>query len=76
MAPNHHISVIYNQVRPRNIKKEQTWFWNSNVDEAIRVKRKCFKAYSKLRRQKLFDDSYKTAKEAHHVAKKQAKFAV
>ena len=56
--------------------KEQTWFWDSTVDEAIRVKRKCFKAYSMLRKQKCFDESYKSAKEAYHVAKKQAKSAV
>ena len=56
--------------------REQTWFWDEKVDEAVRAKRKCFKVYNKLRRQKLYDDKYKTAKGAYHAAKKHAKLAV
>ena len=46
------------------------------MDEAIKEKRKCYKAYKKLQKQNLCDDSCKTAKEAYHVAKKQAGSAV
>ena len=55
--------------------RKETWWWDSVVDGAIREKRRCFKLYKKLKKQKRYDEA-KTAKVAYNAAKKQAKQTV
>ena len=52
---------------------KETWWWNSRVDEAVKEKRRCYKVYDKLRRQKPYDEAYATAKAEYNSAKKHAK---
>ena len=56
--------------------KKETWWWNSEVDEAIKEKRRCYKAFNKLKKLKLYDKAYDDAKEAYKTAKKHSKQTV
>ena len=55
--------------------RKQTWWWDHKVEEAISEKRKRFKAYNKLRRQKQCADAI-AAKTAYNNAKRHAKRVV
>ena len=53
--------------------KKQTWWWNSCVDEAVKEKRRCYKVLAKLKREKLYDEAYVSAKAMYDSAKKLAR---
>ena len=53
--------------------RKETWWWNSCVDEAVKEKRRCYKVLAKLKRQKLYDEAYVSAKAKYDSAKKLAK---
>ena len=55
--------------------KEQTYWWDDKVQQAITEKRKRFKAYNKLRKQRKSADAI-VAKSAYHEAKRHAKWVV
>ena len=55
--------------------KKQTWWWDSSVDQAISVKRKLYKAYNKLKKQKKTAEA-EVAKGAYNEAKRHAKKVV
>ena len=56
--------------------KRETWFWNDKVEEAITAKRKCYKAYNKLRKLGHCDAEVKAAKSSYNDAKRNAKRVV
>ena len=53
--------------------RKETWWWNSRVDGAVKEKRRCYKVYTKLKRQKLYNEAYASAKAEYDSAKKFAK---
>ena len=53
--------------------RKETWWWNSRVDEAVKEKRRCYKVYTKLKRQKLYNEAFASAKAEYDSAKKLAK---
>ena len=55
--------------------RNETWWWDPTVDEAISEKRKIFKVFKKLRKQKRIEEA-QVAKDAYKVAKKLAKYKV
>ena len=55
--------------------KKETYWWSDKVDQAISYKRKRFKVYNKLRKQKKLDEAA-VAKEVYHKAKRHAKWVV
>ena len=46
------------------------------VDEAVKEKRRCFKVWSHLKKQKVYGDARKAARAAYDTAKKHAKRVV
>ena len=46
------------------------------MDEAVKEKRRCFKVWSRLKKQKVYDDARKAARAAYDTAKKHAKRVV
>ena len=56
--------------------KRETWWWDMKVDEAVKEKRRCFKVWSRLKKQKVYGDARKAARAAYDTAKKYAKRVV
>ena len=56
--------------------KRETWWWAMKVDEAVKEKRRCFKVWSRLKKQKVYSDARKAARAAYTTAKKHAKQVV
>ena len=56
--------------------KRETWWWDMKVDEAVKEKRRCFKVWSRLKKQKVYCDARKAARAAYDTAKKHAKRVV
>ena len=56
--------------------KRETWWWDMKVDEAVKEKRRCFKVWSRLKKQKVYGDARKAARAAYDTAKKHAKRVV
>ena len=54
--------------------KKETWWWDNKVEHAISEKRKLYKAYNKLKKQKVA--GAEVAKAAYHEAKRHAKKVV
>ena len=46
------------------------------VDEAVKEKRRCFKVWSRLKKQKVYGDAHKATRAAYDTAKKHAKWVV
>ena len=60
----------------QNQWKRETWWWNMKVDEAVKEKRRCFKVWSRLKKQKVCGDARKATRAAYDTAKKHAKRVV
>ena len=56
--------------------KRETWWWDMKVDEAVKEKRRCFKVWSRLKKQKVYGDARIAARAAYDTAKKHAKRVV
>ena len=56
--------------------KRETWWWDMKVDEAVKEKRRCFKVWSRLKKQKVYGDARKATRAAYDTAKKHAKRVV
>ena len=56
--------------------KRETWWWDMKVDEAVKEKRRCFKVWSRLKKQKVCGDACKAIRAAYDTAKKHAKRVV
>ena len=56
--------------------KRETWWWDMKVDEAVKEKRRCFKVWSRLKKQKVCGYACKATRAAYDTAKKDAKRVV
>ena len=55
---------------------EETWWWDIKVDEAVKEKLRCFKVWSRLKKQKVCGNARKATRAAYDTAKKHAKWVV